>query len=830
MANVNGTEINLMPTEGMREEARRYRAWKEEGEAGGTEVAARRASQILSGNELSPDTVITMAAWFARHEVDKQGEGFSPGEDGYPSAGRVAWAAWGGDPGQTWSTAKGESIKKAREDRSIEGYEARPYPNEHAARLIDPDRFERFRRENGAGGAGIDFIFGIRTDEPTELQAIRFDASRFTVAEARQWLDDNDYEPILFEPAVDSMNENDGRSMMDLRNLNSRPLRRSVAVDYVSAVRQEDTTDEQSRTLEFSFSSEQPVDRWFGPEVLSHSDGAMDMSRLNDGAPLLWNHDPDRVLGVIERAWLDDGRGMVAVRFSRSQMAEEKLADIRDGILRNVSVGYSIIDAEPIRQDGIDGILATSWQPHEVSVVSVPADSSVGIGRMLDDDAAAAKAAPLTPNDNKPMEPSVNLEEVRAQAAADERSRVASITSLCREHKADDLAQGLIESGASEADAMRSVLSEIAKRPAAQPATPAAPVRSAQPIANGGGSADIGLTDKEARSFSFVRAIRAQMMPGDRAAFEAAAFEREVSEATAQRMGVTPRGILAPNDVLHRDLVVDTASAAGDLVFTDARPGSFIELLRNRLALDTLGVTMLTGLQGPVAIPRQTGAATAYWVAEGGDPTESQPSVDQVSLVAKTLGAYTEFSRRLMLQSSIDVEQMVRTELATVIALEIDRAALYGTGSSSQPEGLKFVTGINTENFGAANPTYVELVSMESKVAADNADIGAMSYLTNSTLYGGFKTTEKATDTAQFVLEPGGTVNGYNTVRSNQVATGDVFFGVWNQMIMGMWGALDIQVNPYALDKSGSVRVTALQDVDVAVRHPEAFCRGNDTL
>jgi len=830
MANVNGTEINLMPTEGMREEARRYRAWKEEGEAGGTEVAARRASQILSGNELSPDTVITMAAWFARHEVDKQGEGFSPDEDGYPSAGRVSWAAWGGDPGQTWSTAKSESIKKAREDRSIEGHEARPYPNEHAARLIDPDRFERFRRENGAGGAGIDFIFGIRTDEPTELQAIRFDASRFTVAEARQWLDDNDYQPILFEPAADSMDQNDGRSLMDLRNLNSRPLRRSVAVDYVSAVRAEDTTTEESRTLEFSFSSEQPVDRWFGPEVLSHSDGAMDMSRLNDGAPLLWNHDPDRVLGVIERAWLDNGRGMVAVRFSRSQMAEEKLADIRDGILRNVSVGYSIIDAEPIRQDGIDGILATSWQPHEVSVVSVPADSSVGIGRMLDDDAAAAQAAPLTPNDNNPMEPSVHLEEVRAQAAADARSRVASITSLCREHKADDLAQGLIESGASEADAMRSVLSEIAKRPAAQPATPAAPVRSAQPIANGGGSADIGLTDKEARSFSFVRAIRAQMMPGDRAAFEAAAFEREVSEATAQRMGVTPRGILAPNDVLHRDLVVDTASAAGDLVFTDGRPGSFIELLRNRLALSTLGVTMLTGLQGPVAIPRQTGAATAYWVAEGGDPTESQPSVDQVALVAKTLGAYTEFSRRLMLQSSIDVEQMVRTELATVIALEIDRAALYGTGSSSQPEGLKFVTGINTENFGAANPTYAELVSMESKVAADNADIGAMSYLTNSTIYGGFKTTEKATGTAQFVLEPGGTVNGYNTVRSNQVETGDVFFGVWNQMIMGMWGALDIQVNPYALDKSGSVRVTALQDVDVAVRHPEAFCRGNDTL
>ena len=119
MANVNGVEIDLMPTEGMREEAQRYRDWKADGEGGGTDVARTRASQILSGNELSPDTVVTMSAWFARHEVDKQGKGFSPGEDGYPSNGRVAWAAWGGDPGKSWSDARSKRIKKAREGRQL---------------------------------------------------------------------------------------------------------------------------------------------------------------------------------------------------------------------------------------------------------------------------------------------------------------------------------------------------------------------------------------------------------------------------------------------------------------------------------------------------------------------------------------------------------------------------------------------------------------------------------------------------------------------------------------------------------------------------------------
>ena len=579
---------------------------------------------------------------------------------------------------------------------------------------------------------------------------------------------------------------------------------------------------EDERTVEFSFSSETPVKRWFGNEVLSHDLKAVDLGRMNDGAPVLFNHDPDRVIGVVERAWVDGEkrRARALVRFSRNSFAEEVLADVRDGVLRNISVGYSIDTAE----ERDDNIVVTRWQPHEVSVVSIPADPSIGIGRSLPVEAAAPAATTPVPSPTDMEDNTPNLEEVRALAVEAERSRVASITSLCREHNVD-LTQSLIERGASKEDAMTAVLEEIGKR-AKQPATPAAP--KAQPV--GTVSAEIGLSDKESRSYSFVRAIRAMAYPNDRSAYEDASFEREVSAAVEQRMGASARGMLVPDEVLRRDLTVGTASSAGDLVFTDARPGSFIELLRNRLALNTLGVTMLTGLNGPVAIPRQTGAPTAYWVAEKGAPVESNPTVDQVNLTPKTLGAYTEFSRRLVLQSSIDVEQMVRNELATVIALEIDRAALYGLGNTNQPLGLKLTTGINTEDFNANQPTYAELVSMESKVAADNADIGAMGYVTNSTIFGGFKTTEKAANTAQFVLEPGGTVNGYNVVRSNQIATGDVFFGVWSQMLMGMWGALDLQVNPYALDTSGGVRVTALQDVDVAVRHPEAFTRGNNTL
>ena len=712
MASVNGTEIDLMPTAGMREEAERYRAWKADGEQGGTEVAATRASQILSGDELSPDTVITMAAWFARHEVDKQGEGFSPGEDGFPSPGRVAWAAWGGDAGQSWSTSKADRIK-ALQDRAM---------------------------------------------DPVTEQMMRSEPVALTRA---QQIDDED------------------------------------------------------RTLEFPFSSEYPVARYFGNEILAHTREAVDLTRLNDGAPLLFNHDPDKLIGVVERAWVDEDqkRGYARVRMSRNPFAQEVMNDVRDGVLRNVSFGYAINDMEQRGED----FIVTRWSAHELSLVSIPADPTIGVGRSMDAPIAATAASSVPPSTDM-EDNTTDLMAVRAEAASEaakaERTRISGITAITEKHGMADLGRQLIESGRSLDEARAAVLDQLGAK--------------AQPVSESAG--DIGLSATETREFSFQRAINALANPGDRKLQEAAAFERECSEAAAQRAGKVAQGIMVPSEVLRRDLTVGTASGAGDLVGTDFRPGSFIELLRNRSALAGLGVTSLSGLSGNVAIPRQTASATAYWLAESGSPTESQQTVDQVNLSPKTVGAFTDYSRRLMLQASIDVEQMIRQDLATVLALEIDRCGLYGLGNTSQPLGVKLTTGINTEDFGAATPTYAEAVSMESKIAADNADIGAMAYLMNATMRGNLKTKDKGTDTGAYVFEPGGTVNGYNAVVSNQVESGDIFFAVWSQLIMAMWSGLDLTVDPYTHSTSGTVRVVALQDVDFAVRHPEGFCRGNNTL
>ena len=997
----------------MREEARRYRTWKAEGNAGGTEVAATRASQILSGDPLSEDTVRTMSAWFARHEVDKQGQGFTPSEKGYPSPGRVAWAAWGGDPGKSWSDNIMSTIDKERELTAelkapqVALYEAleeiaedlgafdqgsgahgahymsespfaadgmvcancafyagprgceivsgdidpagvckfwivperllseaetpnegRPYPQEHAARLKDPSAYNTFRRRNDAAGKGVDFIFGIKQGQQgTELQAIRFRLSEFTASEARTWLKEHDYSPIQFEEATGDRSADRAKpgdlSTGDFVSWNSsggtargriehvmregtlgvpdsefsidataedpaaliRIYRKSSdgwdatetlvghkfsTLSKIAALRmiepltpaqraigEKHTRTEatsfraaEERTFEFPFSSEYPVARYFGNEVLSHEGDAADLTRLNDGAPLLFNHNPDKVVGVVERAYIDgkDKRGYAKVRFSRNKFAQEVLDDVKDGILRGISFGYAIDKMEERNGD----FVATKWSPHELSVVSIPADPTIGIGRSLITEAspelrsAAAELAqdcqgatpiitneaPVPPTEVEEMqdqrqaaqtastpipemENTPDLEVIRSKAAEAERTRIAAITALGSKHQMQDLARELIDGGRTLDEARAAVLDKLGSTPMEQP------IRSADITTN-----DVGLSDKETKRFSFVRALNFLANQGDASARRAAEFEIEVGEAAAKKYERSSNGIVVPNEVLRRDLVAGTPSAGGNLVADELLSGSFIDLLRNRLALANAGVTMLSGLQGNISIPRQASASTAYWVGENVAPTESQQSIDQVNMTPKTVGAFVDYSRRLLLQSSIDVEGMVRNDLARVIALELDRAGIYGTGSTNQPLGLVNTTGVGSQTISTYG-TFAEYIGMETDVATANADAGSMRYIINAAARGALKSTAKsATAVAAGFVYENDEINGYPAIVSNQLLSNDVLFGDFSMMIMGMWSGLDLTVDPYAGATAGTVRIIALQDVDFAVKQPGAFCYG----
>jgi HK97 family phage major capsid protein len=361
-------------------------------------------------------------------------------------------------------------------------------------------------------------------------------------------------------------------------------------------------------------------------------------------------------------------------------------------------------------------------------------------------------------------------------------------------------------------------------------------------------NAHIGMSNSEVRQYSIVRAIRAAEAAarGDYRAWEQAGFELEASRAVAQQLGREPRGFFVPFDVQvgeRRDLTVGTPTAGGNMVSTDLLAQSFIEMLRNRMVLRQAGATVLTGLVGDIAIPRQTGGATAYWVAEGNAPTESQQTVDQVALSPETVGAFTDYSRKLLLQSSLDVENFVRGDLTSILALAIDLAGLHGSGSGNEPEGVANVEGIGAVVGGdnGAAPDWADIVNLETEVAVDNADLGRLAYITNAKVRGKLKQTEKASSTGIFIWPDSNMLNGYNAYATNQVKSNltkgsangvcsAIFFGNWADLILAFWSGLDILVDPYTHSTSGTVRVVALQDVDIVPRHVQSFAAMLDAL
>lgn len=566
------------------------------------------------------------------------------------------------------------------------------------------------------------------------------------------------------------------------------------------------TLDETGQTLTLAFSSEEPVERWFGKEVLSHREGAARLQRLNDAGPLLLCHDPEKQIGVIEKAWIgEDKKGRAVVRFSRSSLAQDVLQDVKDGIRKHISVGYVVHKFE-LAEKRDDGNIyrADEWEGLEISIVPIPADPTVGVGRSI-----------------TVGESSMDRDTV----IAEERKRVQEITALCRQWNCPDLAESAIREGLG-LDAVREKILSRGAAPA-----PAAPGFSAE---------SLGLTDEEIKGFSFVRAIRAAA-DGD---WSKAGFEREVSVATAKAAGkeCTPNGLVIPTNVGGKRAVTSLGEnpTTSSLVGTDLLANSFIEILRNRLVIVKAGATMLSGLRGNVTIPSQKEGATAYWVERGKPVQQQDVRTGIITLSPKTVGAYTDIYRDMLQQSTPQAEKIVREDLTYAVARAIDLAAIMGKGGA-EPKGMMSYEERRMPIVGAATAfdqktLWANIVKLETMVTEANADLGNLTYVTNAKVRGLLKSVERFEKTGQVIWQNGassdeGVLNGYRALVSNQIPANlganknmsALLFFRAAEMILGEWGILDIQVNPYALSESGGLRLRILQDVDIAHRHTESF-------
>lgn len=565
--------------------------------------------------------------------------------------------------------------------------------------------------------------------------------------------------------------------------------------------------NEETRSIELAFSSESPVERFWGIEVLGHAEGEMDEAWIGGGtAPLLLDHNPREQVGVVESVTLgEDRKARAVVRFGRSARAEEVMRDVADGIRTNVSVGYELLDIreEPAIKGKPQIYRAVRWRPLEVSLVSIPADMTVGVGRE-----APASVEPQPKKQETGMDP--EIKEAPAARAIDdgaEARRQKEIMDLATLANVREQGIDAVLKGESLESFRGKVL--LARQGEAKPL--------------GVAPAMLDMTPKEIAKYSLFRALNA-VREND---WSEAGLELEAHRELFKRFGTMrgKRSFFVPMEIQQRDLSAVTAAAGGRLVATENM--SFIDILRARSVAMRMGATSLSGLVGNVTIPTQTGAATAAWLAsETTAATESDQVFGQMALSPKNVAAYTEISRQLMLQSSPSAEMIVMNDLAAVVALAVDNASINGTGASGQPLGIVGTAGIGSVT--GTTLAYSGLVEFQTDVLTANALVNPASagYVATPAVAALLSVRSRFTNTDTPLWEGSlmdGTMAGYPAMSSTQIAAGRMLFGDFSQLVIAEWGALEIDVNPYANFAAGITGVRAFYTIDVGVRYAGAF-------
>jgi len=575
--------------------------------------------------------------------------------------------------------------------------------------------------------------------------------------------------------------------------------------------------DEKKRTVELSFSSEEPIERYFGVEILDHGPGSVRLDRLNKGGPLLVDHDPKDPVGVVERVSVGrDRKGRAVVRFGQSDRAKDVFRDVSDGIRRNVSVGYQIHRMVPEGEnEGVKTYRAVDWEPMEISLVSVPADTTVGVGR-----AHQLNTTIEISERSSVMEESGKYKQSKDNGVHSERNRVREILAYGKQFGCADEAQRAIEDGMS-VDAFRKIVMERIRANG--------PVPMVQ-----SGTEELGFGRNDRKKYSLLKAIR--LLVDQKFARDYDGIELEASRELERRLGRETRGILVPlrdigPDFIKRDITV--GGTGQYLVGTDVLAGDFIDVLRNRSFVMQAGARLLSQLVGDVSIPKKSASATAYWLNADGTSsiTESTPTFGAVQMTPKTVAGLVDISHKQLIQSSPDVENLVRDDLADTIAVAVDLAALAGTGADNQPTGILNTSGIGSNTYAnGGSPDYADILTLESDVAAANADVSGCAYFTTPAMRATLKQVFSNATYGEIPCwtsgkEPGtGMMNGYRAFATSQMPSGYVLFGDFSQLLVGEWGILQLAADPYGTNfAKGTVSVRAMYDVDMGVRHAGAF-------
>ena len=643
--------------------------------------------------------------------------------------------------------------------------------------------------------------------------------------------------------------------------------RKYRAADWIVETREvgEGKDKKTERVVRCSISSETPYTRYMADpesgewvkalEVLGHGPGEIDDTRMRDGLVIQDTHYGEQI-GIMDKPEVKDGKIVGTIRFGHSQKARDIEADALDGIKRNMSVGYIVNE---YKRDGVDAATGlpifrvTNWTPYEASFVNVPADTNIGVGRAEADEPTTRTAA-------KPAAESTNKKGIQimdkpttAGYTAEQKTKIREMASAA--HVSGEEVADILTSERSFEEIREELLNRREKYLAELAKKPAKPAEEARAVIDEGDKAKIR------QKYDFAKVLRyyAEVAESKYSSIDIG-FEREISDELAKQTGRAVQGILLPDFVGNRAAAnpsdgsltlgtpaYDTDTAAGgitgiggagkNLIANMLLSGQFIDALVATLVLrEQLGAEVLTGLVGNISIPKG-GSITGGWIStEGGNAAKKNPTFGQITATPHTYGAYVDITRKLLLQSSVNVQAKVLEWLMYACANGLETAAFQGSGTAGQPTGL--CTALSGTAWSNA-PTFDKIVDLIAATKIANSYKPSMKFVGNSGVWAKLAKTRDyevltdGADTQKNVGAIGGSVRlldtatnkviGRDFVEANLMPEKKLLFGDFTQLSVCLWSGTDIIVDPYANDTNGGLRLVALQDSDILIKRPESF-------
>ena len=541
-------------------------------------------------------------------------------------------------------------------------------------------------------------------------------------------------------------------------------------------------------------------------ERLLITDEAIDMTRLNGGASVLKNHDTDKVLGKVIRAWIEDDVLCVRIRFRSDNMSRDLFNDLAAGTVPNVSIGYSV--EHYTEYTDMNGNLVRDvdkWTAYEVSVcVGIPADPTVGFYRSFDD-----SKLENTQHTNNQTEKGgqVPMEKRADEIAAEEKVKADTEADTATETETTPAEEEKACGGDKEE--MRSLMKEIATN-----------IRSFA----------VPHIQTQKRHYDLGAALTSCLTG------KGAEFEREISADLYKRAGMSEgaNSIMIPfngdslRGVLNTRELNDTVGSGSGLVAQENLPNLFVDFVRSRIGVKN--ATFLTGLTGaPVTIPAQTSDTTVAWVSGSSVTTdanaavsETTPVIGDITLTPHKLGGYTVVGKDMVLMGNPDATAITMRSLLANVAHVLGTTMLKGNASNPAITGVATATGVQTQVIAnMASATWANFTSMIGKIEGLEWD-GPQEFVMSASDNALLKSIAKGNYGSGFIVEDG-YLDGRRVYVDGSLSSGDIFLGDWSNVIVGQWGGIELMVDPYTLATYGSVRVIVSLVCDIGIARPNTF-------